>query len=384
MKIGFLSILYGEENRKTGGVRSLISCVSEELARKGHEVTIITCGRNRSYTTDNNIRIIELNKVDIIGSLKELFRPTFVFKRLLYMLKANLAVRKEKFDILETFDGGFEYLFLTFFKPCFISVGTHSNFSHHVLWPRISKIINRIEAFSAKRCNLINSPSRGYAGIISKGYKIPVSKIRIIPNGIDLGRILDFKCRDVRSRYKIGGKKIVLFVGEMTRRKGIDVFVSVARRYEKYKNVIFVAIGKDTEFAKTLKTGENTLFPGVIKNDELFSFYKECEIVLLPTNMEAFGLSILEAFAFGKPVVTSRIPGVSDIARDRHNALLCKQGDLEDYCGKVEFLLKRKTLKDEYGRNAFDTAKKFDISKVTEERIGLYEDLLSNRKGQRL
>jgi len=375
MKIGFLSALYGEEKRTTGGVKTCIREISEELAKRGYEVTVITCGRNRRYVK-NKVKIIELSKLEIIENILEAFNPAFVFRRLLYMFRANRTVRREGFDILEVFDGGFEYLFLALSRPCLLSVGTHCNFNHHVLWPKKSRLINRLEAFSAKRCNLINAPSSGYAGIISEEYKIPLQKIKIIPNGINAKRILESKKENVRSRYGLGKRKIVLFVGELTARKGIDIFVEVARKYSDNSNVVFIAIGKKTKFSDKLKCEKNTIFTSVVSDEELLSFYRDCELLLFPTRMEAFGLVILEAFAHGKAVVTSKIPGISDLTKDGYNCLLCDPENIADYQDKVDFLLKEDSLRNQYGRDAYKTAGEFSISMSVNKRIELYKGLL--------
>ncbi len=82
----------------------------------------------------------------------------------------------------------------------------------------------------------------------------------------------------------------------------------------------------------------NVSFLGYIKHKDLFKGIKEGLAVVLPSECyENNPLSVIEAFALGKPVIGSRIGGIPEIVKDHERGLTFEPGNANDLCEKIEF-----------------------------------------------
>lgn len=131
-----------------------------------------------------------------------------------------------------------------------------------------------------------------------------------IPNGIDGERIR----RDVspelaaRVRAEIGERPLVIGVGQVQPRKGIEIFVEVARSLPDYR---FIWVGGRpfrslTENALALEgKPDNMRFAGRVTDAELLAYYHAADVFLFPSRQENFGQVVVEAAASGLPLVLS-------------------------------------------------------------------------------
>jgi glycosyltransferase involved in cell wall biosynthesis len=152
------------------------------------------------------------------------------------------------------------------------------------------------------------------------------SKIVVIPYGIDVARF--------EPRYDHDG--YFLFVGRLSEEKGIETIVRVARLLPDLRFKI-VGRGPRMEYLHRLADGlTNVDFMGFHDGDELRDLYRGARAVLLPSRVhENFPLTILEAMAFGKPVIASNVGGVPETIEDRVSGLLVSPADLHGWAEAV-------------------------------------------------
>lgn len=146
-------------------------------------------------------------------------------------------------------------------------------------------------------------------------YSVPDSKVWSIPNGIVCSRFDGFiDPGEVKGRYGIGAlDPLVLFVGRMVGgMKGADVLAEavpgIVGAHGNAK-VVFVGDG-DSKLhcdhrTKELGVSGSCRFLGPKSGAELAELFKACDVVVVPSRNEPFGLVVLEAWAAGKPVVAS-------------------------------------------------------------------------------
>lgn len=94
-----------------------------------------------------------------------------------------------------------------------------------------------------------------------------------------------------------------LFVGRLSRKKGIDLLLDVANRTSRARGVQFAVAGKDTEKLRDVPANVRVL--GLLDQPALASLYQAADLLVLPSDGEGFPLVVQEAMASGLPVVVT-------------------------------------------------------------------------------
>ncbi len=211
------------------------------------------------------------------------------------------------------------------------------------------------------------------------------SKIRYIPNGIDFSRFEPIPSpAKFMNKYKPKGN-IVLYVGRLASNKGLEVLVSAAPQVIKENpNTTFVFVGedegmKDKLLNQALKSGvkDRLLFTGHIKDYDLFlSAYAACDIFVLPSEYEAFGIVLLEAQACKKPVIGTRVGGVPEAIGSEGAGVVIEYNDPESLAREINMLLADAKLRKRMGEIGRKRVKeKFTWDNVVTQIEGVYKEL---------
>ncbi|MFH1426650.1 MAG: glycosyltransferase family 4 protein [Candidatus Kerfeldbacteria bacterium] len=152
--------------------------------------------------------------------------------------------------------------------------------------------------------------------------------------------IPDKELNQLDEKYNIHDKRIILSVGRLVQRKGMDTVIKAfAPLKDKLPNTHYVIAG-DGEYKKQLEqlVRENKLtgrvhFVGNVSNEELARWYARCEVFVMPSrqlhnnDVEGFGMVFVEANSFGKPVIGGKSGGVSDAVIDGKTGFLVDPED---------------------------------------------------------
>ncbi|MBI1978597.1 MAG: glycosyltransferase [Candidatus Aenigmarchaeota archaeon] len=213
-------------------------------------------------------------------------------------------------------------------------------------------------------------------------------RLKVIPIGVDTD-LKTFSVNKLKKQYKIKNEKIVLFVGRLFPYKGIEYLISAIPMIIKhYPDVRFAIVGggeKEAELkklAENLKIDDKVIFTGKVDNKTRNTFYKICDVFVLPSinRGEAFGISLLEAMSFGKPLITTRIKGsgVNFINKHPTTGLVVEPADSNQLALAITRLLTNDELRERMGRNSKKRFLKFftkDIMLSTTEK--LYKTVLN-------
>ncbi|HTO59762.1 MAG TPA: glycosyltransferase family 4 protein [Bradyrhizobium sp.] len=113
----------------------------------------------------------------------------------------------------------------------------------------------------------------------------------------------------------------LLFVGRFDRQKGLDILLGAAAAFED--RVTVRVIGANVvDQAEARKIPPNVTFLGWKSPREIEAELKACDVVVMPSRWESFGLVALEAMRAGRPVLASRIGGLSEVIRNEVTGLL--------------------------------------------------------------
>lgn len=183
---------------------------------------------------------------------------------------------------------------------------------------------------------------------------------------------------------KYAKKKKILFAGTVNARKGyadmIKAFAKIAREYPDWK-IVFAGNGEvkqGEELAKNLEIESQTVFLGWVKGKAKDKVFKESEIFCLPSYAEGFPMAVLDAWAYGLPVITTPVGGIPDIAEDGKNMLLFNAGDTEKLAYNMKVLIDNKDLRNQIINESIKLAKTtFNIDTINKQIESLYQKLLA-------
>jgi glycosyltransferase involved in cell wall biosynthesis len=144
--------------------------------------------------------------------------------------------------------------------------------------------------------------------------------IRVIPHPVDLSESREPVPRgQFRRRFAIPWEQIVLYLGKLTPRKGLDVLVEAFAKIKRASVGLVIAgndMGVEGEVRRLVDSrgiGARTLFTGLLKGRERLEALADADVVTYPSQHEVFGLVPLEALLCGTPVIVSGDSGCGEV-----------------------------------------------------------------------
>jgi alpha-maltose-1-phosphate synthase len=165
-------------------------------------------------------------------------------------------------------------------------------------------------------------------------YGVPYDKIRVIHNGIDLDQYKPTPDDAVLTRYGVDPKRpYILFVGRITRQKGIIHLVRAIKHIRPGVQVVLCAgapdtpeIGREMEerIAEARRQTDNPIvwIPQIVPKEDIITLYTQASLFVCPSVYEPFGIINLEAMACGTPVVASAVGGIKEVVVSDRTGLL--------------------------------------------------------------
>jgi glycosyltransferase involved in cell wall biosynthesis len=242
------------------------------------------------------------------------------------------------------------------------------------------KLMNRSDALIAVSKYTVDE--------LTELYGIDEKKIHVIYNGVDVQKFKPRSNRDeLRREFGLEEEnKIVLFVGRLYHRKGLELLLrSIPSVLQEFSDVKFVISGKGFKqkeeslrnLAKQLDIENHVTFMGYVPDEKLPNLYSASDIFVLPAIYENFPFAILEAQATGLPVISTKVGGIPEFLVDNENGFLIDAGDSAQLTQRVLALLQDPKLAKEMGmRGRKLIEEKFSWRLITSQVIDLYHKLL--------
>lgn len=159
----------------------------------------------------------------------------------------------------------------------------------------------------------------------------PGSKLKVIHNWlVQFSKDEITQSTDALPKFNLDKRDFILSVGRLEdKHKGFSILVSALELLTKRGYDLDLAIvgeGPDREMLRmhSLKLGikDRVHLLGSVSTSELTSLYEKCVLFVLPSVIEPFGLVLLEAMSFGKPIVATRVGGIPEVIENGENGLL--------------------------------------------------------------
>ena len=326
-----------------GGSQRVVYFVSKGLAKKGHEVVIYASDmKNLKERTGkfienvNGVTVVHFKNVSPLLSSKTRFILTITMKR-------SLERELNNFDVIHVHEArGFQHILVWWLarkSGVPYVVQAHGNLSEHFggfsrkVYDKLfgkrflrdaSKVIavNRVEASNCTE------------------FGVPEEKVEVIPNPIDMGDFNNLTTRGIfREKYNVEpNSKVILFMGRVHPIKGVDIlihaFASMVNN-SKVDATLVIAGPDDGHMEECLKIAKmyklkNVLFTEHLGDKERIHAYFDADVVVLPSRYETFPMTILEAYACGKPVVASRVGGLKELVLEGKTGILVSVGNVRE------------------------------------------------------
>ena len=216
--------------------------------------------------------------------------------------------------------------------------------------------------------------------VLSEYWKKEVNAVFALGDKV---RVLYNPCTEVLDMAIYDRTKMILFAGAINARKGYaDLIRAFSKIYPDHKDwkLVFAGDGEieqGRKLAKELGVERQTVFLGWVNGADKDKAFKEASIFCLPSYAEGFPMAVLDAWAYGLPVVATPIGGLPDIGRDNENVLFFKPGDIDRLADVLNRLMEDEGLKERISSASLDLAERaFKTDVINEQLEKLYLDLL--------
>lgn len=256
------------------------------------------------------------------------------------------------------------------------------------------KIFKFLEKITCKNSTLVNAVSHmnRQFSIDEKLYK--PQKATVVGNGGTVG--VDISLYDMekydsyreekRNELNIKDEFVFGFVGRFGRDKGAFELLSAFRNICQNNNSVKLVCIGSTELGKNDVPAElkewaensgNVIFTGRQPKQEVVKYYAAMDVYVHPTYREGFGMVLQEAGAMGCPVITTNIPGASEVLVNGESCLLCNAKDVISLTECMQKLLNDKDYCKTLGVNARKyVEEKYERKNMVENHIKRYEEIL--------
>jgi alpha-maltose-1-phosphate synthase len=229
------------------------------------------------------------------------------------------------------------------------------------------------------------------ADVLAAYPAVPPERVRVIRNGIDTGEYTPDPGTDVLTRYGIEpGRPYVVFVGRVTKQKGVPVLLRAAAGLDPAAQLVLCAGQADTpELAAEVdglvsqlianRSGV-ILISGMLPKREIIQLLSHTRVFACPSVYEPLGIVNLEAMACGAAVVASNVGGIPEVVVDGETGLLVPPSDPEALADALNILVRDADLAAAMGKAGRErAAAEFGWATIATQTAALYQELTVTR-----
>lgn len=379
MNILFLNI--STANTMQGGVQCISYHLSEYLRSIGHNVTMLawykTFDTPKYYymPEHNDIRseknIVFFRNICAENSIDVIINQTCLTPKYSDIL---FEIRKTKIKVISVFHnspygmyGICKYIKLLSLKNVNIKKSINT-ILHYAFKIKYGLKLKRQARYSDKIVMLSDKFISEYLFFVGKKY---ASKMLSIPNTVVVEKL-----------PKVHKDNIILFVGRLSKEKGLnyllDIWKIIESKYNDWKLVI-VGDGDSRKFveSKITKLELKRCYLEGFQSSE--AYYNKSKIFCMTSLFEGFGLVLVEAMKFGVvPVAFNSYPNACDIIDNNINGFLVSPFDVGAYAEKISELIEDE---DELNRMSIEAelkSERFDIDNIGSNWVALLNNVVNN------
>jgi phosphatidyl-myo-inositol alpha-mannosyltransferase len=355
---------------KGGGVQECVFLLQKELAKRGHDVLILTPqARSNGEALPDFVRVL--------GTATDMKTPLHTTAQVSISLdtrQLDELLAAEQFDLLHFHEPWMPLLARQILgRSDAKNVATfHAKLPDTMMSKALEKVITPYTRSVLKHLDALTAVSDAAADYV-RG--LTDRTVEIVPNGIDVKR---FK------KVQSNPTNTIFYIGRLEKRKGVKYLLQAfALLRERLPDAKLVIAGdgpgreKLEEQCQELEV-DNVSFMGYISDEEKFNQLSQAGVFCSPALYgESFGIVLLEAMAAGVPIVAGDNPGYATVMQGRGMLSLIDPEDTENFARRLELLLTDQTIRQAMVDWANEHVDQYDYSKVVDQYEQLYKRLVT-------
>ncbi len=348
-----------------GGMENCAKEIAENLARKGHNINVLTSDRgavSSEKKITKNLRVSYLKSIEIAHT-PIIFR---LFRKLMQISKSSIIhLHISQALIPEIVFVSAKLRNIPYIAHIHLDVDPSGPLGF-LLEPYKQILLKPVLRHASKIICL--SPRQKKE--IAQKYKLPENKIIVLPNGVGESFFI---------KRKIEKKEIptILFVGRLVKQKNLPRLINAISMMKKETRVQIAGVGEDEnkikQLIKKLKLKNVSMLGRVRRGKELINLYKNADIFLLTSNKEGVPLVVLEAMAAGLPIVGPDISGVRELLQG--SAILVKEPSAKAFAEELDKLIIDKQRQRKLSQKAQQKARQYKWDTLTKKLESIYEEV---------
>lgn len=391
MRIAFITFEYPPSIIGGAGVyaKNLVDALS-----KNHEITVITPNfyKMPGFSFENGITIIRLPIINV----PFFCYFSFLFSLIFFFFKFTKS--HKMFDIIHS-NGISDFSLINLYNntPRVIMIHSLSQGIIKAENPNFFKRIfekgenNYISGYIEKRVltssNFIIANSNYMKNEMINNYNINPKKIIVIYPGVKIP--ISQKNHDISNFGEINLEKKcfkLLFIGRLIKRKGLHFLLDAIKKLvdAELKNIKLIVIGTGPEYHNSLKLirklhiEDYVVFLGYQSDEAVSVWYKKCDLVVIPSLNEPFGIVVLEAMLAKKPIVTSNCGAFPELIENNINGFLVNPINSSLIAEAIKKIMDDKKMRTIMGENNFNKViNNFTWEKNAFETCKIYHSLVN-------
>jgi len=225
----------------------------------------------------------------------------------------------------------------------------------------------------------VNNEERSYA--IANRILRP-DQVRTIYNGVDLVRVRFFNQETNRQRFRAAWSIppdafVVAFVGRLWQQKDPQTLsMSITACADLPVYFLIVGDGPYSDHFQSAFSGQERIKLAGWMEDP-FHMYPAIDVLLLPSLWEGLSITLIEAMAFGKPLIASNIKGNRECVQHGYNGILCPPRQAEEFKKAIQTIWQDRSLHQTMSKHCLQTARQcFDVEQNAQRLLALYREQL--------
>ncbi|MGN1124799.1 MAG: glycosyltransferase family 4 protein [Candidatus Gastranaerophilaceae bacterium] len=364
MKVAF----FIDDFTKDGGTEKCTAVLANLLAERGIDITIMSVNASNNkikFNLSSGIKVINFNKNKIINAVRRRIKTYKCLKK---------QIKYGAFDIIVVVD---TYKALCFIPLLFMLYKCKTRL---ISWEHFNFDFGKKYSprwWGRKVAAKISDAVVVLSKADFKNWKSNFKRIR------NLKVIYNFSSFDLQKPHYNANKRNILAVGRLENQKGFDYLLDVWKYVENNSdlNEWTLQIVGSGSLENDLHLKEKNLGLNRIEwypfTTNISEFYQNAAVYVMSSRFEGFALVLLEARAFGLPIISFDIKcGPSEIIEQNINGYLIKPFSVSEFADKLMYIMRNPDVMKAFTLNSQNNMDKFSKSKIVDKWIELFNDII--------